>query len=43
MEYWQWVAGYEYRYDTMPLWWCNMKVRRKHYEDYLKELDDGYE
>jgi hypothetical protein len=43
MAYWQWVQAHEYRYDTMPLWWWNMKVRRERYNDYLNEVDDGYE
>ena len=43
MAYWQWVQAHEYRYDTMPLWWWNIKDRRERYNDYLNEVDDGYE
>ena len=37
LDYWQWRDAYELKYNVMPAWWWNESVRKKNYENYLKE------
>jgi hypothetical protein len=40
LDYWQWRDAYELKYNVMPAWWWNESVRKKNYENYLKEYDN---